>query len=518
MPLLKKLTRWGTNLYLFRLVTLVIYTIYYISSLFGIESLPRAVTLIWGGLLILFEVLYARRFQQAKYWPLLALLAVSYGITVVLNIRYQTVFMINNLFYIVQSAVLFYPVELDDSRERFRLWMQRINRAFTAIVFLASLASILLYVFNISYWIFNAGDHSWIRQGFIENRLFGVYSNPNIGSIFAAAAIVMLGQNNVFAGRKIYQFSGWGYLNIVIQLIYIALSASRGTLLTGLVFIGLLFVFYVIRSLMHHFSWRRLGTLFFQGVLTLFLVVSGYAGIEKAISYAPGLANYGYQLVTGELRENEELALGGTQKASLGNIQATELRTVDDNAETSSGRVTIWQAGINVLKQKPLFGVGDSVFYRNKRPNETTTQIDMQQLDELDRQELKRSRGYLHNTYVSALVKAGGIGFLLYVGFLVAFMLYHLRFLLSGAFVGANPWHQLYAVTFAMLASFLFTDLVESHLMFTNRDVINAIFWLNAGVLNYLNYQCVGDCYLGRWMEKRSVKQLMTKWERKHEN
>ncbi|MDO4671162.1 MAG: O-antigen ligase family protein [Aerococcus sp.] len=515
--MLKKLIHWGTDLYLFRFVTLIIYTIYSISSLFGIESIPRGLTLIWGGVLILFEVFYARRFQQMKYWPILALLAISYGITVLLNIRYQTVFMINNLFYIVQSAVLFYPIELDDSRERFRVWLNRINTAFNVLVFVASLASILLYVFDVSYWIFNPGDNSWTRQGFIENRLFGVYANPNVGSIYAAAAVVMLAQNNVFNGRKIYQFSGWGYLNIVVQIVYIALSASRGTLLTGLLFISLIFIFYAIRSLMTKFSWRKLGALFFQGILTLFLVLSGYAGVEKAISYAPGLVNYSYQLVTGNVR-NDEQTNDINGKASLSDIKTTELRTMDEDAEVSSGRVTIWQAGFNVFKQKPLFGVGDSVFYRNKRQNETTQQIDMQQLDELDRRELKRSRGYLHNTYVSSLVKAGGIGFVLYVGFMAAFMIYHLRFLLSREFVMSDPWHQLYAVTFAMLVSFLFTDLVETHLMYNNHDVINSIFWLNAGVLNYLNYHIVGNRYLGRWMEKRSVGQLMTKWEHKHEN
>ncbi|MDO4680725.1 MAG: O-antigen ligase family protein [Aerococcus sp.] len=516
--MLKKIIHWGTDLYLFRLVTLLIYTMYSISSLFNIESIPRAFTLVWGGILILFEVFYARRFQQAKYWPLLALFVVAYGITVLLNIRYQTVFMINNLFYIVQTAVLFYPIELDDSKDRFKIWLQRINTAFNVIVFLASLASVLLYVFNISYWIFNAGDNSWIRQGFVESRLFGVYANPNVGSIYAAAAIAMLAENNVLKGRKIYQFSGWGIFNIVVQIAYIALSASRGTLLTGMVFIGLLFVFYMIRSLMKQFTWRRLGTLFFQGVLTLFLVVSAYAGVEKAISYAPGITNYGYQLVTGNLAEEEENGIEGGAKASFGNIQATTLRTVDENSEVSSGRITIWKAGLNVLKQKPLFGTGDTVFYRNRRSNETTTQIDMQKLTELDRRELVRSRGYLHNGYVTALVRSGIVGAALYFLFLAAFFIYHLRFLLSKQFDMHNTWHQLYAMIFAMLVSFLFTDLVEAHLMYNNHDVINLIFWLNAGVLNYLNYQFVGEKYLGRWMEKRSVNQLMMNWGHQYEN
>lgn len=486
MQLMHKIRQFGTNIYLFRIITIVVFTMFHITGLFGIDVIPRIFVMVWGGILILYELFVAQHFRQAKFWPILALLSVSYAISVLLNFRNQPAYLINNAYYFAQTLLLFYPFELSDKVDKVKKWQCRLNYAFMIILFIASLISLVMYLFHFSYWIGDASANEWVRQGFVDNQLFGVYRNPNQGSIFAMMAMVMVSQNNLLSGRKWYQSTAFGYANFFVQLSYLILSGSRGSFLTGLFFVGAVYGLYALYHLVNKFSFKLLGKLFMQGILLLFVTLSLYGGVKKVLGYGPGLVNYGYQLVTDQpLPDMSETTTSGSISPS---IQSTQLRNIEqDGGDVTTGRLAIWLAGIRAAREKLLFGLGDTAIYRNMKRNETTDVIDMRNLSAEDRNALRRTDGYLHNNYVTILGKAGIVGLSLYVIFLLCFGIYHLRFILSDQFRSHDTLHQLYFVSFALLASLLFTDLVESHILFTNRDIVNIVFWINAGFLNYLN-------------------------------
>ena len=56
-----------------------------------------------------------------------------------------------------------------------------VNDIIIVLSFVAGIASILMFVFKIGF-TFWRGD-LLLRQGFLENRLFGVYTSPNSASL-----------------------------------------------------------------------------------------------------------------------------------------------------------------------------------------------------------------------------------------------------------------------------------------------------------------------------------------------
>ncbi|HFM7015726.1 TPA: O-antigen ligase domain-containing protein, partial [Enterococcus faecium] len=65
------------------------------------------------------------------------------------------------------------------------------NNVFIIIIFLAALISIYQFIFLISYHVPTGTPGLLARQGFIEHRLFGVYTSPNVGAMFGYTSIIL---------------------------------------------------------------------------------------------------------------------------------------------------------------------------------------------------------------------------------------------------------------------------------------------------------------------------------------
>ena len=58
------------------------------------------------------------------------------------------------------------------------------------------------------------------RQGFIESRLFGVYTSPNMGAMFGFISVVMVVINKLLVNKP-YRLLNIVYIvNLVVQIIY----------------------------------------------------------------------------------------------------------------------------------------------------------------------------------------------------------------------------------------------------------------------------------------------------------
>ena len=83
-------------------------------------------------------------------------------------------------------------------------------------------------------------DHSYALVGLLNNRLFGIYIDPNFGALFATLSIYFSLYYFLKEKRKIWQ-TFFNVVNIIVQILYIGLSYSRTGLLiaitTGILYI-----------------------------------------------------------------------------------------------------------------------------------------------------------------------------------------------------------------------------------------------------------------------------------------
>lgn len=492
MNLKKLLDQYLMNPKWYRYINLVIFIVYFVPSALNIENIPMKLSFVWGLALLGYDLLTKRRLFKQPYWPVLLLLSLSYLISVITNYPYQFPDTIINWGYLNISIFIFYGFDRSESLEKVNKHVRILNDIMIYAVGLLGTAAILLFIFNIAYRVPAGLGTFTLRQGFIGSRLFGLYTSPNIGSMFGYVSVILMLVNNHIKRGSWFNFQKFYIYNGVVQYIFFVLSKSRGTEITIL---GLGFMLFLVAVILRISKKRKVGSAIkFWGLaigVSLLVFFSINRTIEDALSYVPSTVNVvkyeARNLFSNERsrnnQENDNLEEDDDEELDIPRFSRVELRPEEEGSELSSGRFSIWMAGLQLTKQKPLFGVADTDIYRGI---ETTNQVDENQLSDLDIAELKRASGNMHNTYVAVLAKSGIIGFVLLSVFVVLILKDHIQYLLSDKLNLKSPDTQLYLIIFVFLLSLFVNDAVENHLIMNNRDVIGLFFWTLLGYLNYL--------------------------------
>lgn len=499
MVTINKLIQIINNIHIFRIITLIVNITYVVPSSLDIENIPMKIVFVWGIYLIIKDFFTKRVMFSGKYWYILVALALSFGISVILNYPYQFPVTLYNWVYVMHALFLFYPFNLENSMDDTNKWVKRFNDVLIVYVFVLTSISLLTFVFNVQFWAMS-GTGFWQRQGFMENRLFGLYSSPNVGATLGVLSVVSSIVNNLLQGRKWNGFSKIYFLNLVVQYLYFILSSSRGTTIVILSIAGLLFLYgyiYLIRN--KEKIKLKIGNYIVFGILSFFLVYSVSSSVKGALSYVPSSVQVMITAVTsipdylsnkplGEKELEESL----DNEMAIKNLAPIVIQHSDDSAEFSSGRLTIWEAALAATKQRPYFGLADSDLYRNMQDYEVTSQVDMSELTQYNRSELKRSAGNMHNTYISAIIHSGIIGTVLLFLFAVIYFIDHIKNIFSKSFNLKDSKNQVYILLIVTIISLLVLDLVENHVIYKPRDPMGLIFWVYAGYLNVIKYNKMG--------------------------
>ncbi|WP_414838642.1 O-antigen ligase family protein [Carnobacterium sp. TMP28] len=470
-----KIKNWVLNWDNFRKVYLFLCLVYFMPSSFDIEKYPLWICFFWGISIIAIDFFTRREMFKSKYWYILILMSLVYLLSIAVNYKFQLVRGIYNFVYLVTTFFIIYPINTKQSTEEVKKNMTQFNNVLIYTVFIAGLISVLMFIFNISYFVPISAANA--RQGFVASRLFGVYTSPNIGAIFGFLSIVLSILNNLIKRGTWYKFTKFYLANIVVQSLYFILASSRGTELTIMVFSLLSLLFIVVPYFIQ--TYKKKSEIIFRTLLVflLFFGISlGFTGVLKeGLSYVPGLVQ---QSLT-KIGINEPTA--DENASDKENVDKITIQHSPEDAELSSGRFTIWKAAVNVIKQFPILGTTDSYFYRNDI--EYNAQIDESKLSELDINELKRAHGNMHNVYIQTLVMSGILGFATIAIFIVLHLKDNLIFLLKQRKITID--YQIIAMMFFLILALLVEDLVESHIIFNIKDVVSIVFWYYLSLLNY---------------------------------
>ncbi|MDT2393803.1 O-antigen ligase family protein [Enterococcus avium] len=456
---------------LYRKITLVICLLYFMPSTLSLTNLPMKIAFLWGLLIALYEFLIKKNFFNMKYkWLLIAIL-LSFFITIILNINHLFLPSVYNFGYLIISLVVFFPADIKQTQEQRKEEMYTFNMIFIGVVFIAAVVSLVQFLFLISYHVPTGTPGLLARQGFMEHRLFGIYTSPNVGAIFGYCSIV-LSVINLLLKKSTMKMKLFFFFNFAIQLIYLILSSSRGGQVVTISFLVLSLLLYVIpkfRNTFYEVTNIRNRWMIFTILFLLLFLLFGNTPTKNMLGKIPTM----FENKTEFLKEDKEVA--GEEKIVIEHS--------DENAELSAGRFTIWQAGFKTLNQSPLFGYGETDFYGNS----DGSILDKVNLSTLDKNELKRAHGNMHNGYVQVLVISGIVGFVFIYTF-YAFNILSLikRFVSTENNSPSNSDYLLLGIILVFMITIFIDEMVEVHLLFNKRDVISMIFWYYLGYLSNL--------------------------------
>ncbi|WP_373765952.1 O-antigen ligase family protein [Jeotgalibaca porci] len=473
---------------IFRIVNLVIYIFYFVPSDFNAENIPMKITFVWGGVILAWDFFTKRIMFKQPYWYVLLALCVSYLFSIVTNFPHNFLDSAYNLVYLATSVFLFYAIDPKLPKEKRVKQFQTFNDVGIIIIFALTLLSLLTFVFNVAYTVPTGTVGVIARQGFIESRLFGMFTSPNMGSMIGYVSVLMMVVNNHLKRGSWRRFSKFYIVNAISQYLYYILANSRGTQITLVAFLIFTYIIWTYKVIA---SKKNIG----KGIIRNFIILATiFFGVNAAntvlefgLSYIPSSVSFLMSSPESETIVNEDGETVVVERRKP--IKKTVIQHSEEGSEVSSGRLSIWAAGLKLLQQKPIFGVADSDVYRS---GELSGQLDESQLSDLDIRELQRAHGNMHNTYVAVLVKAGIVGFLLLAIFVILILKDNIKFIGNKKFDFADPNNQLYLIIFTFILSLFVNDVVENHLIFNNRDVMGLVFWSYLGLTNHLRMEKEG--------------------------
>jgi O-antigen ligase len=311
--------------------------------------------------------------------------------------------------------------------------IKKLQKILVIFCFSMSAISLMIFAFQINH-IFYLEDKT-IYAGFIENRLFGSYVNPNVGSKLVFT-VILFSIYSLISGTKHKRFHIWA---IIINFIYIALSSSRVTLVTMSVVLSIVFFWhaYVFRK-------KKLFSSVLQTSAACAAIVFLDNAVKKIFSYLPFFIS----------------KILGTHMQSQ-NINTIRL-DIAQSGDISNLRFKIWLSAWELFKTTPIFGTsprGIVEYAKNVLPD---TFIAV------------KNYYFVHNTYIGTFVYTGIFGALPILAFFVKSLLNILFFYKEKSFQTKNKYLDI--IVLLLITIFIY-GIFEPEIIFSNT--INCLlFWL----------------------------------------
>lgn len=457
-----RLTAFFLNRDAFTLIYATVCILWFFPLLGRVMDPVSKLCFIWGAALILWDFLTRRRMFRSVYWALPLLLIAAFGVTILVNIRLNLYMGVKHMVYLGISLLLLYGQDRTRKAADFQKLLRRLNNVIIGVSFVAALVSILMFVFQISFE-FQSGDITQ-RQGFLENRLFGVYTSPNTGALFVVFSLAATLLNGLLANGGRLRLHWFSIVNLVVQGIYFSLTLSNGGFLTYIAFMVLFVAAYLFPNVLKK---KGAGKAVLSALLALVLLCGGTSvlmlGVRRGMSYIPSLVAH----VRQQSGEGSDVPEEDDDPIAFERIESGD--------DTSNGRFTIWSGGIKAWLQQPLFGYANMwVSEGDTLPFETDT------FTEEENTWLYKHAGNLHNAYVQILVYSGAVGMALFLVFGCLLFKKILLALVRGQ--KGTQYYGVLAVLLAIIGAAAANGMVEAHLLYTRQDPYGALFWIYLGI------------------------------------
>jgi hypothetical protein len=367
--------------------------------------------------------------------------------------------------------------------------LKRIAAVLGVLLSMMMAVSLWMYVNMISIELVNRKGET-VTIGFYINRLFGLFSSPNVGGLFALILLwCSLVTLYLRKGEKRYKI--WVAVAVIQMILaagYISVALSRGA---NVVSIGFVIVFMILRpatgweqrkSTLKQFALRAVSA-----VLALaFSVCAVFAmqklligGMELTFSYKYGVEIRDIASLDPEdpnLSEEERKAIVILQNAMLGFDGRVEAGRED--IDITNKRADIWKAHLSILSGKNLLtGVNDPYLWYKEMTDNGVTFTEHQKFF------IEWAGGNMHNGFLQILVNCGLFALVAMLVFLVLCFIRCLRYFWRSvrdrACIGDR--YHVFALSLPMVLCILGNNFVETNFVLMGANFFQALFWVLAG-------------------------------------
>lgn len=219
--------------------------------------------------------------------------------------------------------------------------------------FILVLISIVLFFSKISMTIPLSKLYYGIRFGFVENRLFGVFVDPNYAATISV--VVVLISLSMFKKGKNVPTKIFLLANTILQLLYISLSGSRTALVEIIVavFFGIFFILlkgkHKIKNIIKSIGVSLISVLVIVVIINLTQTLS--LKIVNSYNTPIGIQNYITAINNpSESNKKNNIVVENDKSIDL------ERKDVKNNNDISNNRFRLWKSAFEIFKETPVLG------------------------------------------------------------------------------------------------------------------------------------------------------------------
>lgn len=354
----------------------------------------------------IFRLTNINRFCKTPYFIILFAFLCSEGISIVVNLKYG--FSQNISHFIILAFIIFLIYLNDVNRKSNDVWndLLKLGKTHIAIMDISVIISFAMLFLNYGKTIL-IEDYK-IKIGFVENRLWGVFRDPNHAAIFMM--IAMLFSIYAIYNTKSKRAKVYYIVSDILMMIYIAFSDSRTAsyALLG----SSIFLVYVIGW---KFFFKKINNQVFRQV-----VIVSLALIVGIVAYkAPDFITdtYNKAIISYETYHNSKVE-GDPDSDEEENTSLVVYRAYDLSKDPLNKRSEIWKNGFDVIKEKPVFGItffNIKSFLRAEMPSAYIIQPD-------------QTFSHFHNEIINVFVSQGFVGVFLLGLFAVLLLISILKY------------------------------------------------------------------------------------------
>ena len=387
-------------------------------------------------------------------------------ISSVINIKYGIANNFKTMVWMcIQFFILFSSLHVKD-KKYIQSMFNVIMKITTFIWFITSLISLAQFFFVIQYKAPFSGYPR--RQGFVDNRLFGVYSDPNFAAVTSIVVIifaVFLCKRAKSKKTKIFHI-----LNIIVQVMYIILSGSRTGHIELVMIAGMLAVVLVRNRGIDKES-RFINIKAITAAISAMIVI--IVGIKVLPPQLIEIAKSGNEIKNEFFADSQKPVTDNNNDEQVDeNQDKVEIKLEREDLKEdniSNNRFKIWASAVEISKENRLFGVSP----RNMIAYAKATHPDSY---------IATTEYETHNGYVAIFVYTGVAGTLVVMSlviYLVWIFICYLKRMLNVVYSDE-----------IIISTFVCIVIAASSVMLLDVFFVNtvsaALFWFSAGCFVYL--------------------------------
>lgn len=383
--------------------------------------------------------------------------------------KYDIIENIQSLVWMLFSFFILYAYDVNTEKSNIKKEFKLISYFLLFYNIVADIISIIMMVLN--YKIIEVRDGTTILGGFLWNRLWGVYTDPNHGSTIAAICVI-ISLYYIYTKPKAFALIVH-IINILLSVIYIACSDSR----TGLVSLASgIAVFVYLCLVRKQFMFIKIkGIKFiFCAFMSLIIALTSLLAVHLSKNVISEI-KIKYNVSSEEV-DLDELIIG--REENINNDDISE--------DISNRRFSIWKSGLEIFAKAPLFGTsfrGMTSFAEKVLPDTYILNNDSGKFN------------CMHNSLLDVLVSQGIIGFSAFIAFAIIILVNVFKGIIK---IKDKDNYLLISLLASVIFMIAVSSLFLSQIIYIN-SIGGMVFWMFLGyAMNYSNASLVEENSLCR--------------------